>query len=196
MKKKRSQRNFVPVTLPDTATMYWTSRGFDFFLQSLQLCAGGIAMYGVLRLLCSEKLDPTVLRLILCIFLLPPILCGAGWMIEGTWKKRWDKPIAGLTDDCFYVQDGLGASLPLDWITEIRYRFGQLRKRGAYAALILYPKAGKPVEAVLPSIALVWALRKALPSVKWRVSWITRLMICLLIGISVGGITALVLLIF
>ena len=195
MKKKRMKQTRIPVTLPESCRPFWTSHGFSFFVQAIQLGIGGVATCGVLRLLCSGTVDPAVFGLILAVFLLAPILCGAGWWIESVCKKRHEKPIAGLTDDCFYLQDGLGASVPLDQITEIQYRFGQLRKRGRYAALVLYPKAGKPVEAALPSLALILALRRALPSVKWRVPWGARLIVCLLIGLSVGGILSLVFLV-
>jgi hypothetical protein len=189
---KRSRGRIVPVVLSDNCIPYYTSHGFDFFLQSLQICLGGIAACGVLCLLCSDVLDPMILPLLLTILLIALALCSAGWWIEAMYQKRHSRPIVGLTEQEFYLQDGRGALVTLNQITEIHYRFGQLRKRGTCAALILYLKAGKPVEAVLPSLTLVLALRKALPSVKWRVSWIVRLIVCLLIGASVGGLLSLV----
>ena len=193
-KKKRSQRVIVPVVLPDNCSLYYTSHGFDFFLQSLRMCLGGIVACGVLHLFCSDTVDPVILPLIFAILLIAPALCGAGWWIEAMYQKRHGRPIVGLTEHEFYLQDGLGAYFPLNQITEIKYRFGQLRKRGRYAAILLCTKDGKPVEVVLPSLRLIMDLRKALPTVKWAVSWISHLILCLLIGLSVGGILSLILL--
>ena len=192
MKKKRSKQNSEPIVLPDTCEKFWTSRGFDFFIQAIQLGLGGIAVYGVMRLLCAGVCDPLVLDLTLLIFLLAPVLCVAGWTVETLLKKRYSKPHGGLTEDQFYLQDGIGVSVPLDRIGEIQYRFGQLRKGGKYACLVLHQKVGKPVEVVLPSLELIWALRKTLPSVKWTIPWVSRLVVCLLIGASVGGLVSLV----
>lgn len=82
----------------------------------------------------------------------------------------------------------------LDEIVGIYYRFGQFRKRGKSAYLQVYLKSGKPMNIILPSPSLILALRKAVPSVRIKVEWVVRLVVCLLIGLSVGGLMSLMLL--
>ena len=48
------------------------------------------------------------------------------------------------------------------------------------------------MDIVLPSPNLILAMRKAIPSVKITVGWVSRFVIWLLIGLAVGGLVSLV----
>ena len=190
MKKKRIKKNEIPISIPQNCQMFWVSHGFNFFVQALQLGIGGVAMCAPIALLCPSERG--LIPLLLAVFALAPILCGLFCWIEGLLRKRYDRPLVGINSESIYLQDGLGMICRLNEIIAIHYCFGQFRKRGKYARLQVCPQTGKPMDIVLPSPNLILAMRKAIPSVKITVGWVSRFVIWLLIGLAVGGLVSLV----
>ena len=192
MKKNRIKQAGIPVVIPQNCQMFWVSHGFNFFVQALQLGIGGVAMCAPIALLCPSERG--LIPLLLAVFVLAPILCGLFCWIEGLLRKRYDRPLVGINSESIYLQDGLGMICRLNEIIAIHYCFGQFRKRGKYARLQVFLQTGKPMDIVLPSPNLILATRKALPSVKITVGWVSRLVIWLLIGLAAGGLISLLLL--
>ena len=192
MKKNRIKQAGIPVVIPQNCQMFWVSHGFNFFVQALQLGIGGVAMCAPIALLCPSERG--LIPLLLAVFALAPILCGLFCWIEGLLRKRYDRPLVGINSESIYLQDGLGMICRLNEIIAIHYCFGQFRKRGKYARLQVFLQTGKPMDIVLPSPNLILATRKALPSVKITVGWVSRLVIWLSIGLAAGGLISLLLL--
>ena len=192
MKKNRIKQAGIPVVIPQNCQMFWVSHGFNFFVQALQLGIGGVAMCAPIALLCPSERG--LIPLLLAVFALAPILCGLFCWIEGLLRKRYDRPLVGINSESIYLQDGLGMICRLNEIIAIHYCFGQFRKRGKYARLQVFLQTGKPMDIVLPSPNLILATRKALPSVKITVGWVSRLVIWLSIGLAAGGLVSLLLL--
>ncbi len=189
MKKKRIKQTRLPVSIPENCQLFWTSHGFNFFVQALQLGIGGVAMCAPIALLCPADRD--LIPLLLPVFALAPVLCCLICWIERMIQKRHDRPLVGIDGTSIYLSDGMGMVLRMDEIIAIHYCFGQFRKYGASAYLQLYPKKGKPMNIVLPSPSLILAVRKAIPSVKITVDWVGRLITCLLMGFAVGMLMSL-----
>jgi hypothetical protein len=190
MKKKRIKQAGIPVVIPQNCQMFWVSHGFNFFVQALQLGIGGVAMCAPIALLCPSERG--LIPLLLAVFALAPILCGLFCWIESLLRKWYDKPLVGIDSESIYLSDGMGMICRLNEITAIHYRFGHFRKRGKYAHLQVCLQTGKSMDIVLPSPSLILAMRKAIPSVKITVGWVSRFVIWLLIGLAVGGLVSLV----
>lgn len=190
MKKKRIKQAGIPVVIPQNCQMFWVSHGFNFFVQALQLGIGGVAMCAPIALLCPTERG--LIPLLLAVFALAPILCGLFCWIESLLRKWYDKPLVGIDSESIYLSDGMGMICRLNEITAIHYCFGQFRKRGKYAHLQVCLQTGKSMDIVLPSPSLILAMRKAIPSVKITVGWVSRFVIWLLIGLAVGGLVSLV----
>ncbi len=190
MKKKRIKQAGIPVVIPQNCQMFWVSHGFNFFVQALQLGIGGVAMCAPIALLCPSERD--LIPLLLAVFALAPILCGLFCWIESLLRKWYDKPLVGIDSESIYLSDGMGMICRLNEITAIHYRFGHFRKCGKYAHLQVCLQTGKSMDIVLPSPSLILAMRKAIPSVKITVGWVSRFVIWLLIGLAVGGLVSLV----
>ena len=190
MKKKRIKQAGIPVVIPQNCQMFWVSHGFNFFVQALQLGIGGVAMCTPIALLCPSERG--LIPLLLAVFALAPILCGLFCWIESLLRKWYNKPLVGIDSESIYLSDGMGMICRLNEITAIHYRFGHFRKRGKYAHLQVCLQTGKSMDIVLPSPSLILAMRKAIPSVKITVGWVSRFVIWLLIGLAVGGLVSLV----
>jgi hypothetical protein len=190
MKKKRIKQAGIHVVIPQNCQMFWVSHGFNFFVQALQLGIGGVAMCAPIALLCPSERG--LIPLLLAVFALAPILCGLFCWIESLLRKWYDKPLVGIDSESIYLSDGMGMICRLNEITAIHYRFGHFRKRGKYAHLQVCLQTGKSMDIVLPSPSLILAMRKAIPSVKITVGWVSRFVIWLLIGLAVGGLVSLV----
>ena len=184
MKKKRIKQRRIPVSIPENCRLFWTSHGFNFFVQALQLGIGGVTMCVPIALLCPDDRD--LIPLLLAVCALAPILCGLVCGIESMVKKRRGTPLVGIDGESIYLRDGMGMILRLDEIISIHYCFGQFRKFGKSAYLQLYPKQGKPMNIFLPSPSLILSVRNAVPSVKMTVDWVGRLIVCLLMGFAIG----------
>jgi hypothetical protein len=190
MKKKQIKQAGIPVVIPQNCQMFWVSHGFNFFVQALQLGIGGVAMCAPIALLCPSERG--LIPLLLAVFALAPILCGLFCWIESLLRKWYDKPLVGIDSESIYLSDGMGMICRLNEIAAIHYRFGHFRKRGKYAHLQVCLQTGKSMDIVLPSPSLILAMRKAIPSVKITVGWVSRFVIWLLIGLAVGGLVSLV----
>lgn len=147
-------------------------------------------MCAPIALLCPSERG--LIPLLLAVFALAPILCGLFCWIESLLRKWYDKPLVGIDSESIYLSDGMGMICRLNEITAIHYRFGHFRKRGKYAHLQVCLQTGKSMDIVLPSPSVILAMRKAIPSVKITVGWVSRFVIWLLIGLAVGGLVSLV----
>ena len=141
-------------------------------------------MCAPIALLCPQDRDLIPLLLAVCV--LTPVLCCLICRIESMVQKRHGTPMVGIDGGSIYLRDGMGMILRKDEIFAIHYSFSQFRKFGKPSYLQLYPQKGAPMSIIHPSPSLILSVRKAIPSVKITVNWVSRLIVCILMGFSVG----------